>query len=88
MAVSRERFNQGMTYDEFKNWMPHNRDRIEGYENQVQLDPKEVAFFKDLRSQFLNGPYQSIPGVRLLRRQLHRDRPLDRSGAEPHQGIR
>lgn len=50
MAVTHERFNQGMTYDEFKNWMPNNRNRIEGYESKVQLDPKDVAFFKDLRS--------------------------------------
>jgi hypothetical protein len=49
MAVTRERFNQGMTYDEFKSWMPNNRNRIEGYESKVQLDPKDVAFFKDLR---------------------------------------
>jgi hypothetical protein len=50
MAVSRERFNQGMTYDEFKNWMPNNRSRIEGYETKVELDPNDLAFFKDLRS--------------------------------------
>jgi thiol-disulfide isomerase/thioredoxin len=50
MAVTRERFNQGMTYDEFKKWMPNNRNRIEGYEGKVQLDPKDVAFFKDLRN--------------------------------------
>ena len=108
MAVTRERFNQGMTYDEFKNWMSRNRDRIEGYESKVQINPDDLAFFKNLRSpldvlavgadwcydvltnlpvlarlaqesgklnvrvferdenpdirdQYLNGPYQSIP---------------------------
>ena len=108
MAVTRERFNQGMTYDEFKNWMSRNRDRIEGYERKVEIKPDDLAFFKnlrspldvlvigadwcydvltnlpvlarlaqesgklnlriferdenpDLRDQYLNGPYQSIP---------------------------
>jgi len=48
MAITRERFNQGMTYAEFKNWMPHNRDRIEGYESKVQLNPDDLAAFKNL----------------------------------------
>jgi thiol-disulfide isomerase/thioredoxin len=50
MAVTRERFNQGMTYDAFKNWMTKNRDRIEGYERKVQISPDDLAFFKNLRS--------------------------------------
>lgn len=50
MAVTRERFNQGMTYDEFKNWMTKNRDRIEGYEGKVEISPDDLAFFKNLRS--------------------------------------
>ena len=50
MAVTRERFNQGMTWDEFKGWMSKNRDRIEGYESKVQIDPGDLAFFNELRS--------------------------------------
>jgi hypothetical protein len=50
MAVTRERFNQGMTYDEFKSWMPNNRNRIEGYESKVQIDPDNLKFFKELRN--------------------------------------
>ena len=108
MSVTRERFNQGMTYDEFKNSMTRNRDRIEGYEGRVQINPDDLAAFKnlprpldvlvvgadwcydvltnlpvlatlakesgklnvrifdrdenpDIRDQFLNGTYQSIP---------------------------
>jgi hypothetical protein len=108
MAVTRERFNQGMNYDEFKAWMTRNRDRIEGYERNVEIPPEDLAVFKDLprpldvlaigsdwcydvltnlpvlarlaresgnlnlrifdrdenpdlRDQFMNGPYQSIP---------------------------
>jgi hypothetical protein len=108
MAVTRERFNQGMTYDAFKSWMTKNRDRVESYESKVQIKPEDLAVFKslprsldvlvigsdwcydvitnlpvlarlaqesgklnlrvfdrdenpDLRDQYMNGPYQSIP---------------------------
>ncbi len=108
MAVTRERFNQGMTYDEFKGWMTRNRDRLEGYERNVEIRPEDLAAFtnlpqpldvlvigsdwcydvltnlpvlgrlaqesgklnlrvfdrdenSDLRDQYMNGPYQSIP---------------------------
>lgn len=50
MAVTRERFNQGMTYDGFKNWMTKNRDRVEGYESKVEINTDDLAFFKNLRS--------------------------------------
>src|SRR6266540_5706368 len=108
MGITRERFNQGMTYDQFLDSMTRNRDRIEGYEAKVEISPDDLKFFKELRSpldvavvgadwcydvltnlpvlaklakesgklnlkvferdqnpdvrdQYLNGPYQSIP---------------------------
>ena len=48
MAVTREKFNQGMTYDQFLDSMTRNRDRIEGYEAKVQISPDDLKFFKDL----------------------------------------
>ena len=48
MAVTRERFEQGMTYEAYKAQMTRNRERLEENERTVQLDPAEVAFFKGL----------------------------------------
>ncbi len=48
MAVTAERFNQGMTYDEYKAQMTRNRDRFEANEGRVELDPDDVAAFKNL----------------------------------------
>ncbi len=48
MAVTRERFDQGMTYDQYKAQMTRNRDRLEASERQVQIDPADLAAFRDL----------------------------------------
>lgn len=48
MAVTRERFEKGMTYEEFKAQMTRNRERIESVERQVEIDPADLAPFKDL----------------------------------------
>jgi len=48
MAVTRERFEQGMTYDEYKAQMTRNRERFEANERQVELTPEDVAAFKNL----------------------------------------
>ena len=48
MAVTRERFAQGMTYDEFKQQMTRNRERLEANERGVQLRPEDLAAFRAL----------------------------------------
>ncbi|HEX6796238.1 MAG TPA: thioredoxin family protein [Ktedonobacterales bacterium] len=48
MAVTGERFAQGMSYDEFKQQMTRNRERLEANELSVQLRPEDLAAFKNL----------------------------------------
>ncbi len=48
MAITRERFNQGQTYDEFKASMTRNRDRVEALEARVEIKPDDLAAFKSL----------------------------------------
>jgi hypothetical protein len=48
MAVTPERFAQGMTYAEYKAQMTRNQERLEENERLVALDPADVQFFKDL----------------------------------------
>jgi thiol-disulfide isomerase/thioredoxin len=52
MAVTAERFNQGLTYAEYKAQMTRNRDRLEATERAVALDPADVALFKALPRPF------------------------------------
>lgn len=47
-AVTRERFEQGMTYDEFKAQMTRNQDRFAANERQLVLDPADLAPFQHL----------------------------------------
>lgn len=46
--VTRERFEQGMTYDEFKAQMTRNQERFAANENALVLDPATVDVFKRL----------------------------------------
>ncbi|HEX9057192.1 MAG TPA: thioredoxin family protein [Ktedonobacterales bacterium] len=48
MTVTRERFEQGMTYDEFKRQMTRNQERFEANERRLVLDPEDLAAFKNL----------------------------------------
>lgn len=48
MTVTRERFEQGMTYEAYKAQMTRNRDRLEENERTVQLPREELAFFAQL----------------------------------------
>ena len=48
MAVTRERFMQGMTYDEFKQRMTRNQERFAASERAVKLDAADVAAFGGL----------------------------------------
>lgn len=48
MTVTRERFEQGMTYDEYKAQMTRNRERLEENERTVELSTDDIEFFTNL----------------------------------------
>jgi selT/selW/selH-like putative selenoprotein len=48
MTVTKERFEQGMTYDAYKAQMTRNLDRFEATEQTVELSADDVAFFAQL----------------------------------------
>jgi thiol-disulfide isomerase/thioredoxin len=48
MALTRERFDQGMTYDQFKAQMTRNRDRLEAAESGFTPSPADLAAFRGL----------------------------------------
>ena len=48
MAVTRERFEQGMTYEEYKGQMTRNRERFEDNERTVAIAAEDIQFFKQL----------------------------------------
>ena len=50
MAMTRERFESGLSYDRYKAAMTRNRDRVEANEARVSLDPETVRAFKALPS--------------------------------------
>ncbi len=47
MAVTRERFQQGLTYDEFKAQMTRNQERFAANESP-QIDPADLTVFRNL----------------------------------------
>lgn len=55
MTVTRERFEQGMTYDAYKAQMTRNRDRLEANEQALELGAEDEAFFTTL-----TGPVYAI----------------------------
>jgi thiol-disulfide isomerase/thioredoxin len=48
MTVTRERFDQGMTYEEYKAQMTRNQDRFAANERGVALAPADLEAFRDL----------------------------------------
>lgn len=48
MAVTPERFAQGLTYDQFKAQMTRNQSRFEENERNLQLGPEDVSVLKNL----------------------------------------
>ncbi len=48
MAVTRERFEQGMTYDEYKAQMTRNKERFEQTEARFEPDAETVALLRRL----------------------------------------
>lgn len=49
MSITPERFAQGLSYEQFKDAMTRNRDRVEANEARVRLDPADVAAFRSLQ---------------------------------------
>ncbi|HEX6817780.1 MAG TPA: thioredoxin family protein [Ktedonobacterales bacterium] len=48
MAVTRERLNQGMTYDQYKSQMTRNQERFEANEQSVKPTAQQLAPVKNL----------------------------------------
>lgn len=48
MTVTREQWEQGMTYDAYKAQMTSNRDRLEATEQTVELAADDIAYFRQL----------------------------------------
>ena len=49
MAVTKERFEQGMTYEEYKAQMTRNRERLDAAERGLSIDPADLAAFAGLK---------------------------------------
>ena len=48
MSITRERFEDGLTYEAYKAQMTRNRERLEDNERTVALGAEDLAFFKGL----------------------------------------
>lgn len=48
MAITRERFNQGKTYEQYLASMTRNREQVEANEGSVELSEEDLAPFKAL----------------------------------------
>jgi len=48
MAVSKERFEQGLTYSAYKEQMTRNRERLEENERTAEFAPDDLAYFSNL----------------------------------------
>lgn len=48
MAITRERFEQGMTVEQYKRQMTRNRELFEANEARATVRPEDVAFFNSL----------------------------------------
>jgi hypothetical protein len=48
MTVTRERFEQGMSYDAFKAQMTRNQERFQAQEQALALEPADVTVFSNL----------------------------------------
>ena len=46
--IDRARFATGLTYDQYKEQMTRNRDRLEANEARVEIDPGDLAAFRSL----------------------------------------
>jgi hypothetical protein len=48
MAVTREQFDAGMTYDAYKAQMTRNREQVDQNEKDLELKPEDVRAFREL----------------------------------------
>ncbi len=48
MPVTKERFDSGLTYQQYKEQMTRNRERFDEVEQQIKVTPDQVAAFKKL----------------------------------------
>ena len=48
MTIDRARFSTGLTYEEYKDQMSRNRDRVDANEARVTIDPADLAAFRGL----------------------------------------
>ena len=48
MAVTREQFESGLTYDAYKAQMTRNQEQVEQNEKDLQLSPEDVQAFTGL----------------------------------------
>jgi hypothetical protein len=51
MAVTREQFDAGMTYNAYKNQMTRNKEQLEQNEKDLQLKPDDVQAIRNLPSR-------------------------------------
>lgn len=49
MAITKERFEQGMSYQAYKEQMTRNQERFANNERQVEISGEDVAFFANLK---------------------------------------
>lgn len=48
MTLTKQRFDAGLSYEQYKAGMTRNRDRVEANEAKVRLDPEAARFFRSL----------------------------------------
>jgi selT/selW/selH-like putative selenoprotein len=48
VTITRERFEQGLTYDKYRSQMTRNEERFDETERTVVLSPEDIAFFASL----------------------------------------
>ncbi len=49
MAMDQKRFSTGLTYEEYKDQMTRNRDRVDANEARVTIDPADLDAFRGLK---------------------------------------
>ncbi len=72
------RFGTGLTYEAFKASMTQNRERLEAAEAAVEIDPRDIAFFRSLRplacvalvEDWCGDVIANLPIVAVLAREL------------------
>ena len=52
MAITRERFNQGISYAEVKELMPRNRPRMDQIEGLIKLTDRDLAPWRNLAATY------------------------------------